>query len=135
MRRKPQQIVVDGTPMIAVSTKEFESLLATRRQLGSQTAKSRVLRDTLIDMAEFLDTLVEELAGEALTEPPKTPSPSGSPHPRQALVAEIRQRVHHVRAITGGGRAGHATRPSETELRQPALIPGHRESNPNVLNS
>ncbi len=32
---RPQEIIVDGKPMMAVAVKEFESLLATRRQLGS----------------------------------------------------------------------------------------------------
>ena len=57
MPGRPRQVVVDGKPMIAVPEKQFESLLAMRRQLGSQTAKLRMLRDTLTDLSEFLDTV------------------------------------------------------------------------------
>ncbi|MFH9068941.1 hypothetical protein [Streptomyces alboflavus] len=106
---RPQEIIVDGKPMMAVAVKEFESLLATRRQLGSQTARLRMLRDTLVDMTEFLDTLVEALDDDT---PPRTPS-SGPADTRPELVTEIRRRAHQMRAITGAGRTGRGGRSPE----------------------
>ncbi|MFD5653989.1 hypothetical protein [Streptomyces sp. NPDC127039] len=96
MRGKPRRVVVDGTPVIAMSEKQFEGLLAMRRQLGSQTAKLRMLRDTLTDLSEFLDTVAEALG---------TAEPDGSHETSSPLIAEIRRRAQHVRAVTGAGRA------------------------------
>ncbi|MFI1471080.1 hypothetical protein [Streptomyces wuyuanensis] len=113
MRNRTREVVVDGRPMVAVSAKDFESLLAMRRQLGSQTAKMRALRDTLLDMTEFLDGLAEELGGD----PPAEPHDASPPRPRHgqaALVAEIRQRARRGRAITGTGRASNSRRPHTT---------------------
>ncbi|MER5299516.1 hypothetical protein ABT039_08635 [Streptomyces lasiicapitis] len=106
MRNHPQQIVVDGQPMIAVSVKEFEILLATRRQLGSQTARMRLLRDAVVDMTDYLDTLAETLDADPLPESQEAPPPSGPPRTDLALLTEIRRRAHQVRAITGAGRTG-----------------------------
>jgi hypothetical protein len=115
VRSKPRQIVVDGKPMIAVPAKEFESLLAMRRQLGSQTAKMRILRDALVDMTEFLDALAEELDGDAPAERQKDLSASGIFHPRVAMIGEIQRRARQIRAITGAGRRayGNGRRPSD----------------------
>lgn len=103
---------MDGKPVMAVAVKEFESLLATRRQLGSQTARLRMLRDALVDMTEFLDTLVEALDDDTS---PRTPS-SGPQDTRPALVTEIRRRAHRMRAITGTGRTGRGGHPTERRL-------------------
>ncbi|MGW5117553.1 hypothetical protein ACWEQ8_19295 [Streptomyces noursei] len=102
MRSKPRPIVVDGRPMVALPAEEFENLLATRRQLGGQAAKLRILRDALVDMTEFLDLVAEELDGAATAEPREAPSACGPSRPRTALVTEIRRRAHQSRAITGG---------------------------------
>ncbi|MFE9287935.1 hypothetical protein [Streptomyces olivaceus] len=95
MRGKPQQVVVDGKPMIAIPEKQYESLLAMRRQLGSQTAKLRMLRDTLTDLSEFLDTVAEALDTADSDGPRETSSP---------LIAE-RRRAQHARGVAGSGRA------------------------------
>ena len=104
MRGKPQQVVVDGKPMIAIPEKQFESLLAMRRQLGSQTAKLRMLRDTLTDLSEFLDTVAEAL-GTADSDGPRETSPP--------LIAEMRRRAQHARGVVGSGRAPKGRHPSE----------------------
>jgi hypothetical protein len=109
VRSKPRQIVVDGKPMIAVSAKEFESLLAMRRQLGSQTAKMRILRDALVDMTEFLDTLVEELVADT-PEPPQVPPPSGLPHPRLALGHAPGRHPGRAAPAAGGGETARPRR-------------------------
>ncbi|MFI8946086.1 MULTISPECIES: hypothetical protein [Streptomyces] len=96
MPGKPRQVVVDGKPMIAVPEKQFESLLAMRRQLGSQTAKLRMLRDTLTDLSEFLDTVAEAL---------DTADTDGSRETSSPLIAEMRRRARHVRGVVGSGRA------------------------------
>ncbi|MFH0515629.1 hypothetical protein ACHBTE_00390 [Streptomyces sp. M41] len=111
MRHKAREVMVDGRPMVAVSAKDFESLLAMRRQLGSQTAKMRALRDALVDMTEFLDGLAAELDGESPAEPHDAFPPLGPRHRQAALVAEIRRRAHRVRAVTGAGRASDPRRP------------------------
>ncbi|MFJ8495391.1 hypothetical protein ACIRBZ_44745 [Streptomyces sp. NPDC094038] len=113
MRSKPRQIVVDGKPMIAVSAKEFESLLAMRRQLGSQTSKMRILRDALVDMTEFLDALAEELDADAPPEPQESLPTPDVPLPRMALIGEIQRRARQVRAITGAGRRTQGRRSTE----------------------
>ncbi|MEV5930321.1 hypothetical protein ACPCSG_29575 [Streptomyces cellulosae] len=96
MPGKPRQVVVDGKPMIAVPEKQFESLLAMRRQLGSQTAKLRMLRDTLTDLSEFLDTVAEAL---------DTADTDGSRETSSPLIAEMRRRARHARGVAGSGRA------------------------------
>ncbi|GAA3215162.1 hypothetical protein GCM10020256_16520 [Streptomyces thermocoprophilus] len=113
MRHKAREVVVDGRPMVAVSAKDFESLLAMRRQLGSQTAKMRTLRDALLGMTEFLDDLAE-----ALDDDPSPEAHDGPPSPdtvqsHAELVAEIRRRAHRVRTITGTGRATNAPHPAD----------------------
>ncbi|MFJ4007299.1 hypothetical protein ACIPWL_28120 [Streptomyces sp. NPDC090023] len=104
---------MDGRPMVAMPEKEFESLLAMRRQLGSQTAKMRMLRDTLADLGEFLDSVAETLDADASPEPREITPPSVTPHPGPNLVAEIRRRAHQVRAITGAGRTPRDRHPSD----------------------
>ncbi|MFJ6633448.1 hypothetical protein ACIQMR_18975 [Streptomyces sp. NPDC091376] len=105
VRGKPREVVVDGRPVIAMSEKQFESLLAMRRQLGSQTAKMRTLRDTLADLGEFLDSVAETLDADASPEPQEITSPPSDPsRPRPELVTEIRRRAQQARAITGAGR-------------------------------
>lgn len=106
VRNNPRQVLVDGSPMIAVPVKEFESLLALRRQLGSQTARLRTLRDTLVAMTDFLDTLAETLDSDTRSEPQGAPSTAGPRHTGPTLATEIRQRAHQARAITGAGRTG-----------------------------
>ncbi|MFI9626294.1 hypothetical protein [Streptomyces sp. NPDC052042] len=113
MRGKPRQVVVDGRPMIAMSEKQFESLLAMRRQLGSQTAKMRMLRDTLADLGEFLDSVAEALDADASPEPEEIRPPSNPPHPEPVLVTEIRRRAQQLRTITGAGRTPRGRRPSD----------------------
>ncbi|RMB79378.1 hypothetical protein [Streptomyces shenzhenensis] len=113
MRGKPRQVIVDGKPMIAMSEKEFESLLATRRQLGSQTAKMRMLRDTLVEVGDFLDSVAEALDADVPPVSQEVPLPSGPRRPPPALIAEIRRRAHQMRAITGAGRTPRGRRPSD----------------------
>ncbi|CAM5602700.1 hypothetical protein ACIPPN_30515 [Streptomyces diastaticus] len=96
MPGKPRQVVVDGKPMIAMPEKQFESLLAMRRQLGSQTAKLRMLRDTLTDLSEFLDTVAEAL---------DTAGTDGSRETSSPLTAEMRRRARQARGVAGSGRA------------------------------
>ncbi|MEI5103528.1 hypothetical protein RB200_39720 [Streptomyces sp. PmtG] len=120
MRNNPRQVVVDGTSMVAVPVKEFESLLATRRQLGSQTARMRMLRDTLVDVSEFLDTLVEALDDDAPPGARELPPASGPAPAGLALVTEIRRRAHQVRALTGAERAGRGPRTQGGPGRTPA---------------
>ncbi|WP_030420346.1 hypothetical protein [Streptomyces sp. NRRL F-5065] len=108
MPGKPRQVVVDGKPMIAVPEKQFESLLAMRRQLGSQTAKLRMLRDTLTDLSEFLDTVAEAL---------DTADTDGSRETSSPLIAEMRRRARHARGVAGPGRATkgrHSSDPTRT---------------------
>ncbi|MFF9718709.1 hypothetical protein ACF1DW_24450 [Streptomyces sp. NPDC014603] len=100
---EPHHIVVDGRPMVAVPAKDFESLLAMRRQLGSQSARMRVLRDALVDMTDFLDGLAETLDAEP------SPTHDGRPGAHGEVVADIRKRAERVRAITRTGR-GRAPR-------------------------
>jgi hypothetical protein len=108
---KPRQVVVDGKPMIAVPEKQFESLLAMRRQLSSQTAKLRMLRmlrDTLTDLSEFLDTVAEAL---------DTADTDGSRETSSPLIAEMRRRARHARGVAGSGRATkgrHSPNPTRT---------------------
>ncbi|GHC68875.1 hypothetical protein [Streptomyces flavofungini] len=106
MRNNPRQVLVDGNPMIAVSVKEFESLLAIRRQLGGQTARIRMLRDTLVAMSDFLDTLAETLDSDAPSEPQGAPSTTGPPHTGLALATEIRQHAHQHASSPGQGAPG-----------------------------
>ncbi len=68
--------------MVAQPAKEFENLLATRRQLGGQAAKLRILRDALVDITEFLDLVAEEIDGTAAAEPREAPSACGLSSPR-----------------------------------------------------
>ncbi len=68
-----------------------------------------MLRDTLVDVTEFLDTLVEALDDDT---PPRTPS-SGPADTRPELVTEIRRRAHQMRAVTGAGRTGRGGRSPE----------------------
>ncbi|MET8599666.1 hypothetical protein [Streptomyces althioticus] len=105
---------MDGKPMIAVPEKQFESLLAMRRQLGSQTAKLRMLRmlrmlrDTLTDLSEFLDTVAEAL---------DTADTDGSRETSSPLIAEMRRRARHARGVAGSGRATkgrHSPNPTRT---------------------
>ncbi|MEV7505049.1 hypothetical protein [Streptomyces sp. NPDC093018] len=103
MRHEPQDVVVDGRPLVAVPAKDLESLLAMRRQLGSQTARMRALRDTLFDTVEFLEQLAEVLAGEREPAPHEPHAELGAGHAE--LVAGIRQRARDLRAVTGAGRA------------------------------
>ncbi|MFC8854387.1 hypothetical protein ACFT5D_15190 [Streptomyces sp. NPDC057144] len=105
MSAKPQQVVMDGKPMIAIPEKHYESLLAMRRQLGSQTAKLRMLRDTLTDLSEFLDTVAETLGTAEPAGSRETPSPPTPSQPSSPLIAEIRRRAQHIRAVTGARRA------------------------------
>ncbi|MFD9882800.1 hypothetical protein ACFWZT_15260 [Streptomyces alboflavus] len=90
-----------------MTAKEFESLLATRRQLGSQTARLRMLRDALVDVTDFLDDLAEAFESDAPSGPQATPPAEGSPHPGLNLATEIRQRARQARAITGSVRPRH----------------------------
>ncbi|MET8983463.1 hypothetical protein ABZX85_48690 [Streptomyces sp. NPDC004539] len=83
MRNEPHRITVNGRPMVALSTRQFETLCAMRRQLGGQSARMRIMRDTLTDLGEFLDGLAETL---------------DAADPR---VTEIRRRAHQARSGTG----------------------------------
>ncbi|NEA15380.1 hypothetical protein [Streptomyces halstedii] len=110
MRGKPRKVVVDGEPMVAVSEKEYENLLAMRRQLGSQTARLRMLRDTLIDVGAFLDSVAEALGGGIPPGTQEKPSASGPPPSRPALVTEIHRRAHQVRSVIGARRTPRTSR-------------------------
>ncbi|WJV50976.1 hypothetical protein [Streptomyces flavofungini] len=120
MRSTPRRVVVDGQPMIAVSEKELESLLATRRQLGSQTTRMRMLRDTLLDMGVFLDDLAEALDRAAPADPRESPRAADPPYAGLALTTELRQRARQARVVAGSGRPGRG-RPSPAR-------PGHAQA-------
>ncbi|MBV7672893.1 hypothetical protein STHAL_25955 [Streptomyces halstedii] len=104
---------MDGEPMVAVSEKEYENLLAMRRQLGSQTARLRMLRDTLIDVGAFLDSVAEALGGGIPPGTQEEPSASGPPPSRPALVTEIHRRAHQVRSVIGARRTPRTSRTSQ----------------------
>ncbi|MFJ5925654.1 hypothetical protein ACIQF6_23900 [Kitasatospora sp. NPDC092948] len=48
-RPLPHRIRVDGEVLVVISEKEYESLLATRRQVGAGGARIRVLQQALAD--------------------------------------------------------------------------------------
>ncbi|NEE31709.1 hypothetical protein G3M53_40480 [Streptomyces sp. SID7982] len=97
MRRKAHDVMVNGTPMVAVTARDLDGLLATRRQLGSQNARMYRMKDVLAETAEFLETLAAELDGTG-------PSGVAAPRDPRELAAEIRERIEGMRAVAGRPR-------------------------------
>ncbi|OCC07323.1 hypothetical protein [Streptomyces sp. PTY087I2] len=118
MRRQAHEVMVNGTPMVAVPAKDLDGLLATRRQLGSQNARMHRMRDVLTEAAEFLDALADALAddldgavppGGTAAGPQRSPLPR--PGDRSELTASIRERAERMRAVTGRPRSAGAPAP------------------------
>ncbi|WP_030211291.1 hypothetical protein [Streptomyces bikiniensis] len=56
-RSEPATTTVDGRPMVLLSEREYEALLSSRRQLGSQAARSAKVREALLDVVELAESL------------------------------------------------------------------------------
>ncbi|MFI9373481.1 hypothetical protein [Streptomyces parvulus] len=63
-RPQPSHITVGGMEAVALPVAEYEQLLASRRQMGGQSARIRALSDRLRRTERLLDDL-EELIGAA----------------------------------------------------------------------
>ncbi|MEU6289349.1 hypothetical protein [Streptomyces sp. NPDC046988] len=63
-RPQPSRITVGGVEAVALPVAEYEQLLASRRQMGGQSARIRALSDRLRRTERLLDDL-EELIGAA----------------------------------------------------------------------
>ncbi|WP_282204582.1 hypothetical protein [Kitasatospora fiedleri] len=48
-RPLPRRVRIDGEVLVVISEKEYEGLLATRRQVGAIGARTRVLQQALAD--------------------------------------------------------------------------------------
>ena len=49
---EPRRVVVDGVDMVLLEVREYERLLAARRQAGAQAARIRSLRQQIEQMRE-----------------------------------------------------------------------------------
>ncbi|MFI7351582.1 hypothetical protein ACIBSR_35665 [Streptomyces sp. NPDC049936] len=63
-RPQPSRISVGGMEAVALPVAEYEQLLASRRQMGGQSARIRALSERLRRTEQLLDDL-EELIGAA----------------------------------------------------------------------
>ncbi|MEV6400966.1 hypothetical protein AB0M39_40365 [Streptomyces sp. NPDC051907] len=118
MKRDPRHVVVDGEPLVALEARDFENLIAVRRQLGGQGAKLRSLRCALVDLTDFLEELGTALRGDGQPSLAKSadaehaasraePTAPGTDRRRpvddlSVLLADLPERVRHARSITGG---------------------------------
>ncbi|MFF9018169.1 hypothetical protein ACF09C_35085 [Streptomyces sp. NPDC014870] len=50
-------MTVDGRPMVLLSEQEYEALVSSRRQLGSQVARLAKVREALLDVVELAESL------------------------------------------------------------------------------
>ncbi|MFC8860374.1 hypothetical protein [[Kitasatospora] papulosa] len=113
MNHKPQEMVVNGVRLLAVRLRDFESLLAMRRQLGSQGPRMQALREALIDMTGLLEAVDRALGEDSGPGGPSETggSPVDPPPNRAELMEELRRQVRHARSLTGTGRAKNARQP------------------------
>ncbi|MFB8039744.1 hypothetical protein ACFC8F_00440 [Streptomyces hydrogenans] len=63
-RSEPKSMTVDGRPVIVLSEQEYEGLVSSRRQLGSQIARLNKVREALFDVVELAECLGTALVEE-----------------------------------------------------------------------
>ncbi|MFF8614397.1 hypothetical protein [Streptomyces sp. NPDC015350] len=56
-RSEPKTMTADGRPVIVLSEQEYEALVSSRRQLGSQAARLKKVREALFDVVELAESL------------------------------------------------------------------------------
>ncbi|CCK25094.1 hypothetical protein BN159_0715 [Streptomyces davaonensis JCM 4913] len=92
--------MIDGQELVAVSGEEFARLLATRRQVGGQSARVRALLGTVEELLRVLDGV-----GTALAELGAAHACAGSGCAVCAVVDGVTERVRVAREA-GGRRLG-----------------------------
>ncbi|MEV1011849.1 hypothetical protein [Streptomyces sp. NPDC049881] len=102
MKQQPRHIEIDGEPMVALTVRDFESIAAMRRQLGSQATRLRTFRMELLVLSEFLDTL--DLALHENAARPAEAGHAGLPTAVARLVPDLRRHAATARRITGAKR-------------------------------
>ncbi|MGP3684297.1 hypothetical protein ACTVZO_06220 [Streptomyces sp. IBSNAI002] len=93
----PRAVQVDGRPMVAVTEREYEGLIAARRQLGAQVARLRTTKSALADILELAEAL-----GAALADRMPPGADAAAPDASE-LLGEARRRIERARRITGAG--------------------------------
>ncbi|MFD5764766.1 hypothetical protein ACFWIN_02940 [Streptomyces sp. NPDC127049] len=101
-KSNPRQIMLDGRPMVVLTTKEYAALVAARRQAGGLAARLRVVGDTLRDTIDFLSALIAALESEAASGSGGRSGATGQPLP--ALLASAPNFLRHASGIVGGPR-------------------------------
>ncbi|MFD4242382.1 hypothetical protein ACFWP3_12410 [Streptomyces sp. NPDC058525] len=99
----PRAVEVDGYPMVAVTAREYEGLIAARRQLGAQVARLRTTKSALVDILELAEALGAALADRML--PGEAPGADAAEPDASELLGEAHRRIDRARRITGVGGA------------------------------
>ncbi|MFJ9681636.1 hypothetical protein ACIRP2_26810 [Streptomyces sp. NPDC101194] len=107
-KHKPRHIVVDGQPMVALTSKEYGEPAAKRRQVGGMGSRLRVVRDELVALSGFLEALVRALEAEGTSARRTDPDSQV-----QALLATAPRLLGQARGIAGRRRGSPAPRPGQ----------------------
>jgi CRP-like cAMP-binding protein len=83
-RPQPSRITVGGVEAVALPVAEYEQLLASRRQVGGQSARIRALSERLRRTEQMLSDLEATLSGTAAA--------SGDADRLRRAVAELLRR-------------------------------------------
>lgn len=121
-RPQPRHITLGGREAVALTPEEYERLIVSRRQIGGQSARVRVLAQQVKRTEELLRDL-EALAGRPpegcpgpcvldgdTTSCPRTRTDTSVPRPGRSAGAETDSECLRWRACSNGTGAGPAHR-------------------------
>lgn len=101
-KSEPATMTVDGRPMVLLGEREYEALLASRRQLGSQMARLAKAREALLDvvkLAESLGTALIDRRNQAVTA--KSAADGIGVDTAVVLLGEAHRRLDRARRAAG----------------------------------
>ncbi|MFI8487835.1 hypothetical protein [Streptomyces rubrogriseus] len=94
-RPQPSRITLGGAEAVALPVAEYEQLLASRRQMGGQSARIRALSEQLRRTEQLLNEL-EEL----VTDPPSVPGTAAAEDEAARLRRAVAELVRRHRGTS-----------------------------------
>ncbi|MFD3585470.1 hypothetical protein [Streptomyces sp. NPDC058683] len=118
---QPRRITLGGHEAVALTVREYEQLVASRRQIGGQSARVRVLAQQVKRTEQLLNEL-ENLVGDPADRPePDCREPDGPPAPecRAAAAAGDAPDAECLRCAIADLLRRHRA-PARSQVRDPA---------------